>query len=76
MYLHGLSTGDFVPAHSEFFGSGARLNPAVITRLTGQWQGEHRAFITRTCPSGTVSTTGPTESTPTFASRRTGCVAW
>ena len=44
MYLHGLSTGDFVPALGEFFGTGAGLSASVITRLTTQWQAEARAF--------------------------------
>jgi putative transposase len=47
LYLHGLSTGDFVPALAEFFGSAAGLSPSVITRLTTQWQDEHRAFMAR-----------------------------
>ena len=47
MYLHGLSTGDFVPALTEFFGSGAGLSSPVITRLTKQWQDEQRAFMAR-----------------------------
>ena len=47
LYLHGLSTGDFVPALGQFLGSSAGLSPAVITRLTGQWQAEQRAFSAR-----------------------------
>lgn len=47
MYLHGMSSGDFAPALSEFFGSGAGLSPSVITRLTTQWQDEQRAFAER-----------------------------
>jgi transposase-like protein len=47
LYLHGLSTGDFAPALTEFFGSSAGLSPSVITRLTSQWQAEHRAFMDR-----------------------------
>ena len=47
LYLHGLSTGDFAPALNEFFGSAAGLSPSVITRLTAQWQDEHRAFMRR-----------------------------
>jgi putative transposase len=47
LYLHGLSTGDFVPALAEFFGSSAGLSSSVITRLTTQWQDEHRAFMNR-----------------------------
>ena len=38
MYLHGMSSGDFVPALEEFFGSAAGLSASVITRLTTDWQ--------------------------------------
>ena len=47
LYLHGLSSGDFAPALTEFFGSAAGLSPSVITRLTTQWQDEQRAFMAR-----------------------------
>lgn len=47
MYLHGMSTGDFAPALSGFFGSAAGLSASVITRLTTQWQAEQRAFAER-----------------------------
>jgi putative transposase len=47
MYLHGMSSGDFAPALEEFFGSAAGLSASVITRLTTQWQDEHRAFMNR-----------------------------
>jgi transposase-like protein len=47
LYLHGLSTGDFAPALAEFFGSAAGLSSSVITKLTTQWQDEHRAFMAR-----------------------------
>jgi len=47
LYLHGLSSGDFVPALEGFFGSSAGLSPSVITRLTTQWQAEHKAFMER-----------------------------
>jgi putative transposase len=47
LYLHGLSSGDFVPALEEFFGTEAGLSPATITRLTEQWQGEHESFQAR-----------------------------
>jgi putative transposase len=47
LYLHGLSSGDFVPALGQFLGSSAGLSPAVITRLTEQWQAEQRAFAAR-----------------------------
>jgi transposase-like protein len=47
LYLHGLSSGDFVPALGQFPGSPAGLSGPVITKLTGQWQAEQRAFASR-----------------------------
>jgi putative transposase len=47
LYLHGLSTGDFVPALEAFFGSGAGLSAAVITRLVAAWQADYEAFCRR-----------------------------
>ena len=47
LYLHGLSTGDFVPALGQFLGSGAGLSGPVITRLTETWQAEQRTFAAR-----------------------------
>jgi transposase-like protein len=47
LYLHGLSSGDFVPALGQFLGSSAGLSASVITRLTEQWQAEQRAFAAR-----------------------------
>jgi putative transposase len=47
LYLHGLSTGDFVPALEVFFGSAAGLSAAVITRLVAAWQADHQAFSRR-----------------------------
>ena len=44
LYLHGLSSGDFVPALGQFLGSAAGLSAAVITKLTESWKGEQRAF--------------------------------
>jgi len=44
LYLHGLSTGDFVPALEAFFGSAAGLSASVITRLVASWQGDYDAF--------------------------------
>jgi putative transposase len=40
LYLHGLSSGDFVAALKEFFGTEADLSAASITRLTREWQQE------------------------------------
>ncbi|MFF3968076.1 IS256 family transposase [Streptomyces griseorubiginosus] len=47
LYLHGLSSGDFVPALAQFLGSAAGLSPATVTRLTQQWQADHTAFMDR-----------------------------
>ena len=47
MYLHGMSSGDFVPALEEFFGSAAGLSASVITRLTTDWQRERDQFAHR-----------------------------
>jgi putative transposase len=47
LYLHGLSTSDFVPALEQFLGSGAGLSASAITRLTAQWSDEAHAFACR-----------------------------
>ncbi|MGA7269477.1 MAG: IS256 family transposase [Acidimicrobiia bacterium] len=47
LYLRGLSTGDFVPALAEFFGSDAGLSASTIQRLTEAWQAEHASWATR-----------------------------
>ncbi len=47
LYLHGLSTKDFVPALAEFFGTSAGLSAAAITRLTTSWSAERAAFMAR-----------------------------
>jgi putative transposase len=47
LYLHGLSSMDFVPALEGFFGVAAGLSASVITRLAAQWQAERQAFVQR-----------------------------
>jgi Transposase, Mutator family len=47
LYLHGLSSGDFVPALGQFLGSAKGLSGPVITKLTEQWKAEQRAFTER-----------------------------
>ena len=47
LYLHGLSTGDFVPALGQFLGSAKGLSASVITKLTETWKAEQRAFAQR-----------------------------
>ncbi len=47
LYLHGLSSGDFVPALEQFLGSTAGLSASTVTRLTTQWQDEAKVFNKR-----------------------------
>ena len=47
LYLHGLSSGDFVPALGQFLGSSAGLSASVITKLTETWKAEQRVFAAR-----------------------------
>jgi len=47
LYLHGLSTGDFVPALGQFLGSTAGLSASVISKLTETWKADQRTFSQR-----------------------------
>jgi transposase-like protein len=47
LYLHGLSSQDFVPALEQFLGTSSGLSAATVTRLTALWQDEARAFADR-----------------------------
>jgi len=47
LYLHGLSSGDFVPALGQFLGSTSGLSASTVTKLTETWQAEARAFAAR-----------------------------
>jgi putative transposase len=47
LYLHGLSSGDFIPALEEFFGTQAGLSSATITRLSEKWRSERESFMRR-----------------------------
>ena len=47
LYLRGLSTGDFAPAFSEFFGTDAGLSASTISRLLDTWTAEYAAFGTQ-----------------------------
>lgn len=78
VYLHGLSTGDFVPALEAFFGSGAGLSAAVITRLVASPPGRPttRPSAAVTWPPATMCTSGPMESTSGCGWSRPGCAAW
>ena len=47
LYLHGLSSGDFVPALGQFLGSTKGLSSSTITKMTETWQAEQKAFAKR-----------------------------
>ncbi len=47
LYLHGLSSGDFIPALEEFFGTDSGLSASTITRLTQSWHSERESFMLR-----------------------------
>jgi transposase-like protein len=64
LYLHGLSTGDFVPALEAFFGSAAGLSAAAVGRLLTGWQADYQVFCGRHLADGTSCTAG-----------RTGCIS-
>jgi hypothetical protein len=60
-----LSSGDFVPALREFFGTQAGLSASTITRLTESWQAEREHFMARDLSGReTTSTCGWTASIP------------
>ena len=63
LYLHGLSSGDFVPALGQFLGSAAGLSASVVTKLTETWKAGQRAFAARDLSGVTTCTCGPTAST-------------
>ncbi len=52
LYLHGLSSGDFVPALGQFLGSHAGLSASTVTRLTETWRDEAAAFAARDLSAG------------------------
>ena len=48
LYLRGVSTGDFQEALAALLGKDApNLSPAVITRLTAEWQADYDAWQKR-----------------------------
>ena len=76
MYLHGMSSGDFAPALSEFFGSGAGLSPSVITRLTKAWQEERERFAKRSLADVDYVYCWADGSISTCVWPRSACVVW
>jgi putative transposase len=49
LYLRGLSSGDFRPALSHFFGveASAGMSPSAISALLSTWEAEYRAYRAR-----------------------------
>jgi len=48
LYLRGISTGDFQDALTALLGKDApNLSPAVVSRLTAEWQGEYERWQKR-----------------------------
>jgi hypothetical protein len=73
LYLHGLSSGDFVPALGQFLGSTAGLSAPVITKLTETWKPSSGPSPPAICPLWTTCMCGPTGSTSTSAWKSTSC---
>jgi hypothetical protein len=76
LYLHGLSTGDFVPALEAFFGSqpGCQRPPWAGCLLGGR--PTTRRSASATCPTVTMCTSGRTGSTSGCGWSRPGCAVW
>src|ERR687887_39247 len=74
LYLHGLSSSDFVPALTELLGSAAGLSASVITPLTASGRPNARPFSSATLGRWTTCTAGPTACTSASAwASRAGC---
>jgi len=59
LYLRGVSTGDFQEALAALLGKAApNLSPAVISRLTAEWQADYDAWQNATSRPGDTYTCG------------------
>jgi putative transposase len=76
LYLHGLSTGDFVPALEQFFGSSAGLSAAAVGRLLLRGRPTTSRSASATWPTGTTCTSGPTACTSGCGWSRLACAVW
>ena len=76
LYVHGLSSGDFVPALSQFLGSAKGLSAPVVTKLTEQWNAEQRTFAERDLSTLDFVYLWADVSMSTFAWRRRSCACW
>src|SRR5215211_6598584 len=74
LYLHGLSSSDFVPALEELLGSAAGLSASVITGCVRSGRPNGKPFSGGICPRWTTCTAGPTACTSASAwASRGGC---
>jgi transposase-like protein len=76
LYLHGLSSGDFVPVLEQFLGGTAGLSAATVTRLTSSGATTTPPSRTGACPTATSSTYGPTGFTRGCGSARRTRACW
>ena len=76
LYLHGLSSGDFVPALGQFLGTSAGLSSSTITRLTEDWKAEATAFMARDLSGTDYVSCGPTASTCASGWTKPSCACW
>ena len=76
LYLRGVSTGDFQEALGALLGKDApNLSPAVIARLTAEWQGEYDTWQ-KTSRRGVMCMCGRTGSTYKRAWKRMPNACW
>jgi hypothetical protein len=76
LYLHGLSSGDFVPALGQFLGSSAGLSGPVITTRPRPGRPSNERSPPGICRTWTTCTCGRMASTSTSASRSTNSACW
>jgi hypothetical protein len=77
LYLHDLSSGDFLPTLGQFLGSTKGLSAATIKKLTQTWQAEQKVFAQRDLSGVDYAyVCGPTASTSTCAWTRPSRACW
>jgi putative transposase len=73
LYLHGLSSKDFVPALESFLGTDAGLSAATVTRRQCSGRMTPAPSVNGIYPRWTTCICGPTGSTSISASTRESC---
>ena len=77
LYLHGLSSSDFVPALTELLGSAAGLSASVITACASSGRPSGKPSPSGTCRRSTMCTASRMGCTSASAwASRVGCAAW